>query len=145
MPRHIDSFTRERRLQPGVLDADCKVCEQHVSYRHLVNNRVEPIDKQKLEIRRFARHLHGDEFLHLGVRNDGGQGDCRLLERFGACCSEATYANVSIVRKMRPSCAAHDRILGTVALSTSFCRVRDVSTLPQPTDGNIAGQVNSAP
>jgi hypothetical protein len=128
VPRNIDKFAPQRRFQSSGLDRDGKAREQHLSDCHLVDDRVEPIDKQKLKVRRLARHLYGGERLHLGMGDDCSQRDRGLLKRLRGRRTEATYPDIRVMGKMLPSGAAITEELVTFAI----CIFRGVLCASRP-------------
>jgi hypothetical protein len=103
MSRDIDRLALQRSFEPPVLDPDGKAPEQHVPHRHLVDDRIEPIDEQQFEVRPFTLHLDGIPQLHRCMGHDGGQCVGCVLERFRGRGPETTNADVGIVRKMFPA------------------------------------------
>ena len=55
MARHLDRFAPSCRSEAVIVGVDVEPPEQHVSRRHLVDQRVQPGDEQEFVVRRLAR------------------------------------------------------------------------------------------
>src|SRR5208337_4658861 len=83
------------------LDSDLECSENHAPRRHLENDRVQPIDEQKLCIWCIALDLHGFLEFDLGrVGHHGRHCQRRLLERGCKGWPSAADTNVRVMRKM---------------------------------------------
>jgi hypothetical protein len=68
MPLDIDRLTPQHSIEPHAFDPHGETAKQHTSHRHLVDDGIEPFDKEKLEVWGFAFHLDPNLWLDFGKR-----------------------------------------------------------------------------
>ena len=101
VPLDRDGFPRCDAVKAATIDRHAEVPENHASRRYLEDERVQPVDKQKLSIRSSALDI--DRFGEVdfrGIGHDGRHGKRRLLEGLFQRWPYSADADVCIVRKM---------------------------------------------
>ena len=95
--------TRFSRCEPHAVDPHEEPPKQHVADRHLVDDGIEPIDKQQLEVGRIASHRNPNARPNLGLCHNCRERMRCLLERLRRSRTEAADANIGVMREVLPS------------------------------------------
>ena len=94
-------------MQTEAIEFDAKLLKQHAAGGHLVDQRVEPVDKQQFQVRCLT--LDGDLLPtgdHVRVGDDRRECKGRGLEGHGGTATPSTYTDVCLVVKMFPHVSA---------------------------------------
>jgi hypothetical protein len=96
-----DRFASCDAAQPVAIDTDLEVPKDHTSGRHLENERIQPVDEQKLSIWSSAFDI--DRFSEVdfrGIGHDGRHGKRCLFEGCFQRWPNSADADVRVMRKM---------------------------------------------
>lgn len=115
----IDGFPASDGVEAGAIEPDAETAEQHAAGRHLVDQRVEPVDEQQFKVGCFT--LDGHRFpaaYRVRVGDDRRECNRRFLEGRFPAAAASQYTDIGLVMEVLP----HDRQLAVLP-EYSYCLI----------------------
>src|SRR5690349_15036409 len=104
----VNRFAPGFSRQVVTTDMHLELREKHFASRHLVYQRIQPLDQQKFIVWSAARDFYRFDGGHfLGLRHDRGQCNGCLLKGFRFGVPESANRNIGAVRQMFPMRGTH--------------------------------------